>query len=186
MYFRGKFISGATSNSSWTQLTWHLIYVEVTNWSVTDVTFSTNAEVWRKFLATDINYPTPYTPQYNGSPATKKYVDEHGANIPVYYYLGDFNNDITFNIIEAWVYRLYVRAYHGTTVDKTLTLTVDWVAVGALTSNLIEHLNASINFTASAWSTAVLSVSSKTNFTIQEVYIEKVNIQSGYLTATVN
>ena len=186
MYFRGKFISGATSNSSWTQLTWHLIYVEVTNWSVTDVTFSTNAEVWRKFLATDINYPTPYTPQYNGSPATKKYVDEHWANIPVYYYLGDFNSDITFNIIEAWVYRIYVRAYHGTTVDKTLTLTVDWVAVGALTSNLIEHLNASINFTASAWSTAVLSVSSKTNFTIQEVYIEKVNIQSGYLTATVN
>lgn len=122
----------------------------------------------------------------NAITVSEQYVNEHWAVVPVYYYLGDFNNDITFNIIEAWVYRLYVRAYHETTVDKTLTLTVDWVAVGALTSNLIEHLNASINFTASAWSTAVLSVSSKTNFTIQEVYIEKVNVQSGYLTATVN
>ena len=115
-----------------------------------------------------------------------EYADEHWPVIPVYYYSGDFNNDITFNIVEAWEYRLYVKAYHETTVDKTLTLTVDNVTVGTLTSNLIEHLNASINFTASAWSTAVLSVSSKTNFTIQEVYIEKVNIQSGYVTATVN
>ena len=28
-------------------------------------------------LSTDINYPTPYNPQYAGSPATKKYVDDH-------------------------------------------------------------------------------------------------------------
>ena len=29
-----------------------------------------------KFLSTDVNYTTPYTPLYNGSPATKKYVDD--------------------------------------------------------------------------------------------------------------
>jgi len=28
-------------------------------------------------LSTDINYPTPYNPQYAGSPTTKKYVDDH-------------------------------------------------------------------------------------------------------------
>lgn len=28
------------------------------------------------FLATGVNYSTPYTPQYDGSPATKKYVDD--------------------------------------------------------------------------------------------------------------
>ena len=28
-------------------------------------------------LDTGTNYSTPYTPQYNGSPATKKYVDDH-------------------------------------------------------------------------------------------------------------
>jgi hypothetical protein len=29
-----------------------------------------------KYLAIDVNYSTPYTPLYNGSPATKKYVDD--------------------------------------------------------------------------------------------------------------
>ena len=28
------------------------------------------------FLRTGVNYGTPYTPEYNGSPATKKYVDD--------------------------------------------------------------------------------------------------------------
>lgn len=33
--------------------------------------------VWEaSFLDTTIDYTTPYTPQYNGSPATKKYVDD--------------------------------------------------------------------------------------------------------------
>lgn len=31
------------------------------------------------FLATGVNYSTPYTPQYDGSPATKKYVDDSVA-----------------------------------------------------------------------------------------------------------
>ena len=30
-----------------------------------------------KYLATDVNYSTPYTPTYDGSPATKKYVDDN-------------------------------------------------------------------------------------------------------------
>ena len=29
-----------------------------------------------KVLRTDKNYGTPYSPQYDGSPATKKYVDD--------------------------------------------------------------------------------------------------------------
>lgn len=32
-------------------------------------------------LMTDKNYSTPYTPQYNGSPATKKYVDDSVADV---------------------------------------------------------------------------------------------------------
>ena len=32
------------------------------------------------FLNTQTNYSTPYTPQYDGSPATKKYVDDSIAS----------------------------------------------------------------------------------------------------------
>ena len=36
-----------------------------------------------RFLATDTNYSTPYTPQYPGSPATKKYVDDSISSISI-------------------------------------------------------------------------------------------------------
>ena len=42
---------------------------------------SISAWAWNNVIAsvikTDTDYATPYTPQYNGSPATKKYVDDH-------------------------------------------------------------------------------------------------------------
>ena len=31
------------------------------------------------YLSTNVDYTNTYTPQYNGSPATKKYVDDHGV-----------------------------------------------------------------------------------------------------------
>lgn len=33
------------------------------------------------FLETSYNYPTPYAPRYDGSPATKKYVDDRGIKV---------------------------------------------------------------------------------------------------------
>lgn len=36
-----------------------------------------------KFLATGTNYTTPYTPEYPGSPATKKYVDDSISSITI-------------------------------------------------------------------------------------------------------
>lgn len=181
--FRGWLVQQNQNSSSFI---WQdIIHININNGTVTTIEIDW-AVVGGSYLRLWQNYTTPYTPTNDGDPASKKYVDEHWANIPVYYYLGDFNSDITFNVLEWGEYRLVVRAYHWNTIDKTLTLTVDGVTAGAITSNLIEHLVSHINFTASTWSTVVLSVSSKSNFTIQEVYIEKVNIQSGYLTATVN
>lgn len=31
------------------------------------------------YLSTAVDYTNSYSPQYNGSPATKKYVDDHGV-----------------------------------------------------------------------------------------------------------
>ena len=57
----------------------YLMYIDD---STTPVTLSSiavidsNRDTITSVLATDVNYATPYTPQYDGSPATKKYVDD--------------------------------------------------------------------------------------------------------------
>lgn len=51
------------------------IRILVAQWNVTGII--TNFDIGSiSFLSTDVNYSTPYTPAYNGSPATKKYVDD--------------------------------------------------------------------------------------------------------------
>lgn len=49
-------------------------YVYASNGTVTSISIQTS--YWDNFLATNVNYWTVYTPQYNWSPATKKYVDD--------------------------------------------------------------------------------------------------------------
>lgn len=50
------------------------------NDEITSFSTSASNETLSKVLATDVNYTTPYTPLYNGSPATKKYVDDSIAS----------------------------------------------------------------------------------------------------------
>lgn len=57
------------STSQQSQLTFQL-----SSWTVTNV-LGLTASVSPSVLSTNVNYSTPYTPLYNGSPATKKYVD---------------------------------------------------------------------------------------------------------------
>lgn len=49
-----------------------------TNNAVTNISATSNGTIG--YLAVNTNYNTPYTPQYPGSPATKKYVDDAIAN----------------------------------------------------------------------------------------------------------
>lgn len=61
-----------------TPYTW-TFRIKVQNDVVTSVTF-TSSSTPINFLVTDRDYPTPYIPQYDGSPATKKYVDDSIAS----------------------------------------------------------------------------------------------------------
>ena len=74
-------VSGWNSDSSW----WaDCLLLLTTNWEVTTISQSTVR--LSKYLATDVNYSTPYTPLYNWSPATKKYVDDNaGWNTKTFY-----------------------------------------------------------------------------------------------------
>ena len=74
-----KFVS--TNQSWWTQwnsrTTVSTSAITLCKSSDTINCISASTTYWHNFLETDRNYSTPYTPQYDWSPATKKYVDDH-------------------------------------------------------------------------------------------------------------
>ena len=91
-----------TIDNNWT--TWvYLKALELSlNWTtVEQISLSTKSQssIIPSYLATDKNYSTAYTPQYDGSPATKKYVDDKFAAVPVY--TAGSNIDITSNQIST-------------------------------------------------------------------------------------
>lgn len=72
-----------TTNSVWdsNRTIWTLSFTLSSN-IVTSITKSSVYLTW-KYLRTDYDYSTPYTPQYDWSPATKKYVDDKKSTITV-------------------------------------------------------------------------------------------------------
>lgn len=60
-----------------TQLEKPVIEFNLSNGSVTSIVDSNLVEGRSSFLSTNVDYTTTYIPQYDWSPATKKYVDDH-------------------------------------------------------------------------------------------------------------
>ena len=54
--------------------------LNVTSWTVTEIMGYSNSTA-NPYLATNVNYSSPYTPTYEWSPATKKYVDDNVAYV---------------------------------------------------------------------------------------------------------
>ena len=77
----GYFYNEGSSNGN---LSYHSYYIKQAltftyqDGKVTNVTDITSSQ--RRYLDTNTDYSTPYTPKYNGSPATKKYVDDSIAS----------------------------------------------------------------------------------------------------------
>lgn len=84
---------------------------------------STTAKYAFNFIETDKNYSTAYTPQYNGSPATKKYVDDHG--VPT---TGTTGYVLTKNASGYWWAALpSASGITNNTTGTTSTLSSIWV-----------------------------------------------------------
>ena len=66
-----------SSSTTWLYRDW--IKMEVSSWTITTITTTTIFVANSNYLRTGVNYWTPYTPEYNGSPATKKYVDDSAS-----------------------------------------------------------------------------------------------------------
>lgn len=78
VYFEWVTITKYDDSSTWKSWSYVMMcYFNISNWAVSMVYWPTSTYKTSMFLATWVNYTTPYTPQYDGSPATKKYVDDN-------------------------------------------------------------------------------------------------------------
>lgn len=76
LVFRSAPNIGEYSDTSYIQATKLAI-----NYSGAIATSISSVAYGGSYLSTSVNYSTPYTPVHNGSPATKKYVDDIVGNI---------------------------------------------------------------------------------------------------------
>ena len=74
VYFDYKHAATTTNDYAMLGEYWKLTLDE--NENVTNITSYNDGTTWFPFLLTDKDYSTPYVPLYDGSPATKKYVDD--------------------------------------------------------------------------------------------------------------
>lgn len=93
--------------------------IRISNWTVTSIVNPTLQAV--NYLATNIDYDTPYTPQYAGSPATKKYVDDSVASsksswstAPTSPTAWQLWYDTTNNILKVYDWTNWIEVWWGT------------------------------------------------------------------------
>lgn len=111
----------------------YIISLTLSSSTVTAITESTYWWSWW-YLKTWYNYPTPYTPQYDWSPATKKYVDDNvvqksatAPSSPVEWMLWyDTTNDVLktydwtqWNAVSGWSSSVAWGQITGTLSDQT-------------------------------------------------------------------
>lgn len=74
---------GVTNSINSTELAPNVISINISNGSVTTISTSIDGAARIRVLDTTVNYNTPYTPLYNWSPATKKYVDDNIEDVVI-------------------------------------------------------------------------------------------------------
>lgn len=119
MLFKSENDSMSSTNVSVSTLQKTGMVVQL-NWDTVIWVSSTVLNVG-KVLATDVNYSTVYTPQYDWSPATKKYVDD--AIAWAWWWIEvDENSPIQLTKIRAWTQAQYeaLGSYDSTTVYLTI------------------------------------------------------------------
>lgn len=117
----------------------------IVSYNVTTISVINNTNPW--YLATGVNYSTPYTPEYNGSPATKKYVDDSISNL------------WTASTKDTWTsaWNIPVLDSNG----KIPTTTLPWLALTD-TFTVADTADLTSLSTAGQWDIAIVTNESKT------------------------
>lgn len=175
-------------NTNWifSDLMYSQILIQYSTDTVTSVMASRTSRGW-SFLTIDANYSGNFLPLVDGDPTNKYYVDKLGPCVPVYH-LGGWNvmtSYINFDM-AGWTYKIKIQWYHGTTINRTITVTASSTVQGTFTSNLMEHYNywCIVTIDPSVSTTMIIQIDSNSNFSVDDIYIEKINIQSWIVTAT--
>lgn len=123
------------------------ITINESTWTATRVNYSSSQTMGKGYLAPWVNYSTPYLPEYDGSPATKKYVDDSvswaisawttaPSNPAEWQIRYDTTNDVVkvydwTNWNEVWVESNTKTFYLSSTSDLTNAQAVyDWYLAG--------------------------------------------------------
>ena len=112
--------------------------------TVTAINYNSDVWSWR-WLDPTVNYSTPYTPQYNWSPATKKYVDDSISAIVIPTYTAwtwlsltwtEFSVDSTVVALQSDLSNYYTKTqtYSKTEVDNLIASFWSFVVVNTLPS----------------------------------------------------
>lgn len=84
---------------------------------------ASSLQIWPYTLATNVNYSTPYTPTYDGSPATKKYVDDSISAIGISSIESDISN---LQDAVAWITIPSVSITNNSAIISTTVGWLDW------------------------------------------------------------
>ena len=86
------------STQSYSQTAIYRLEINISSGSVTYITNSNTSSIGGTYLSPWVDYPTPYLPEYEWSPATKKYVDD---NVAVFYSPSNDTSDLNSDV---WPY----------------------------------------------------------------------------------
>ena len=165
-----------SSGTTWLYRDW--INMTLSSWTITAMATTTIFVANSNFLRTGVNYGTPYTPEYDWSPSTKKYVDDKSAYVwssapadPTEWKLWyDTTNDvlktydgIQWNECGSWggwsgdvVWPASSTNWHLAVFDGTTwKLLKDWWSVPTVPTNISSFNNDSWYLTSATWVTSV-------------------------------
>lgn len=130
------------------------IVLSVTSWSVTSISTQWRTTI-TNVLATNQDYSSPYVPQYNGSPATKKYVDDSVADVVPSWSTAPQNPqewDLWYDTVNH-VLKIYNWTSRETVDTDTNTTYTAWTNIQISAQNVISATDT----TYTAWEGIAIS-----------------------------
>ena len=123
--------NSAYDQYSYTEYVWQKVIFTLSWNDVTAINYNSTSWWSWPILRTDVDYPTPYIPQYDWSPATKKYVDEH-----------------TWTTYTAWA-NIQISAQNVISATDTTYTAGTWISIDA--NNVISNTQTSAEWWSITW-----------------------------------